>query len=98
MNGFIFGGLLGAAIAALIAPKTGHETKDNLVQAYKSGLGKAKDFKDKTRHSIDEIKQVTQDKAKHLVSDLKEKAESIAHRFDNITAKGASVLIDDEII
>ncbi len=98
LGGFLLGSLIGVVLAALMTPSNGNENQDNLLTAYKTGLDKAKDLKEKTKHSIDELKQTTQQKAKHLLIDLKDKAENIVNRFDNMTAKGASVLIDDEIV
>jgi gas vesicle protein len=98
ISGFIIGSFLGAVIAALTTPYTGSEVKENLSTTYKTGLDKAKDLKHKTQQSFTELKDLTQDKTKHLIGSLKERAENIAHRFDNMTAKGASILIDDEIV
>jgi gas vesicle protein len=98
LGGLILGGVLGAAIAAITTPYTGTEAKEEVLNAYKTTLNHADELKVKTEKSFSELKNVSQDKLNVLLQGLKTKAETIVNRFDDITAKGAGVLIEDEIV
>ena len=55
---FILGGLAGAALALLYAPRTGEETRDLLAQKVREGEARARDAKEraisKGRQAVDE--------------------------------------------
>lgn len=98
IGGLILGGVIGAAIAAFTTPYTGSEAKEEALNVYKNTLERADELKAKTGRSFEDLKSVSQDKLKSLLQGLKTRAESIVNRFDDITAKGAGVLIEDEIV
>ena len=97
VGGFLLGSLLGACLAALLAPYKGNDAQRNIFGLYQTGLVKAQDLQNQTKNSINELRETTQYKAKQLMNDLQVKAGDIANRFDHMTARGASILIDDEI-
>ncbi|OIO08174.1 MAG: hypothetical protein AUJ52_08815 [Elusimicrobia bacterium CG1_02_63_36] len=43
---FLFGGLLGAAIALLLAPKTGEETREQIADWLEEGRRRTRDYLD----------------------------------------------------
>jgi gas vesicle protein len=98
VSGLILGGIIGAAIAALTTPYTGDEAQEEVAHVYKNGLGQMQEVKAKTEQTLNQFKGLTEDKIKIVVQNLKEKADSIANRFEDMTSKGAGVLIEDEIV
>lgn len=98
LGGFIVGSIVGAAIAALTTPFSGDEAKKEAETLYKKGLEKSEEFKHKAEESLNELSASAKLKASGVLNNLKDKASNIANRFDELTNKGAGVLIEDEIV
>jgi len=98
VGGLIVGGIIGSAIAALTTPYSGDEARDELNRKYKLGLERSKELKHKAEESIGELRTCTKEKVGTVLHKLKNKANSIASCFEDLTNKGAGVLIEDEIV
>ncbi|MDX1920347.1 MAG: YtxH domain-containing protein [Candidatus Caenarcaniphilales bacterium] len=98
LGGFLLGSVVGAAIAALTTPYSGEEAKKEAESLYKKGLEKSEEFKHKAEESLTELSASAKLRATGVIGKLKDKASSIANRFDELTNKGAGVLIEDEIV
>lgn len=98
LGGFIVGGIIGAAVAALTTPYSGKEAKDEVRHLYEEGLKKSDEFKHKAEGSFSEFSSVTKDKVGEALTNLKDRASTLVDRFDDLTNKGAGVLIEDEIV
>jgi gas vesicle protein len=85
--GFIVGGLTGAAVALLMAPQTGEETRTIIKE-------RAIELKDKAADTYGDVTE----KAGVVVSDAKVKAEELkkeaAKTVDELKVKGQSVIDD----
>ncbi len=83
--GFIVGGLTGAAVALLMAPQTGEETRTIIKE-------RAIELKDKAADTYGDVSE----KAGVVVSDAKVKAEELkkeaAKTVDELKVKGQTVL------
>jgi gas vesicle protein len=67
---FLMGGLVGAALAVLYAPRSGRETREMLGEKLREGAEKGRDFKDKAvargRDLIDEAGDFVERKRESL--------------------------------
>lgn len=76
-SGLIIGGLIGAAVAIVLAPQSGEETRDLI-------RGKAHEFKGKAMDLASDLR----DRASDLAEDLRSQAEDLSKRgrdtFDNV--------------
>ena len=98
LSGFIIGSIVGSTVAALSTPYNGEEAQSNLYEFCKLSLGRAKNMQNNTEKSIIDLKNLTEEKVQKIKQDLQSQLDNIVDRLDNLTAKGASVLIDDEIV
>ncbi|MDJ0626479.1 MAG: YtxH domain-containing protein [Candidatus Caenarcaniphilales bacterium] len=98
IGGFLVGGLIGAAVAILTTPYSGSEAKDEVRNLYNESLKRSDDLKHKAEDSINEFSNLTKDKLAEGLSNLKDRASNLVNRFDDLTNKGAGVLIEDEIV
>ena len=55
LSGLLIGGLLGAGIALLLAPKSGQETRDELMGHSAELLARASELAERARESADEL-------------------------------------------
>ncbi len=87
--GFIVGGLTGAAVALLLAPQSGEETRTTIKE-------KAIELKDKAVETYDEV----YDKAGVIASDAKVKAEELKKEatktVGDLKSKGQVVLEENK--
>ncbi len=82
LTGALIGGLIGAAIGILLAPKSGEETRQELMESAKDFAGKVQDnydeWYDKARRSTDnlverlrEVEAMARSKADEIASKMK---------------------------
>jgi len=55
LSGLLIGGLLGAGVALLLAPKSGQETRDELMGRSSEIRARASELADRARESADEL-------------------------------------------
>lgn len=83
--GFIVGGLTGAAVALLLAPQSGEETRTVIKE-------KAIELKDKASETYSEVSA----KASAVAADAKVKADALSKeasiKIDEVKAKGKAVI------
>jgi gas vesicle protein len=98
VTGLFIGGLVGAVVATLTTPYKGKEAQEELNHLYEVGLDKSKELKSKSEEKLVELKHKTKEQVKASLKVLEEKANSIANRFNDLTNRGAKVLIEEEIV
>ena len=69
---FLLGGIVGAAIGILYAPRSGKETREKL-------HGLTDDLSDKIKDIGDEVKE----RAEHVISDAKDKITNQKEKFES---------------
>lgn len=71
VKGFIIGGLIGAALGILYAPKSGKETREEIVRSTEELLEKAKEQFDEASRKIEQLAR----REKELLVGKKEKVK-----------------------
>ncbi len=73
---FLLGGLVGAALALLYAPRSGHETREQLAERLHEGAARGRDLKERAvargRKAVDEAAEYF-DKQRSSLSSQKER-------------------------
>jgi gas vesicle protein len=78
--GLVLGGLAGAGVALLLAPQSGKETRAQIQQ-------KTMELRDLTAETVDEKIAQVKSKTQQLTADVREKAEELQHRGQDILVK-----------
>ena len=73
VTGLLIGGLIGAATALLMAPKSGEETRAEI-------RNKALEYRDRTKDVLNETVSQAKSKAHELKEGVVEKADELRHR------------------
>ena len=73
VTGLLIGGLIGAATALLMAPRSGEETRTEI-------RNKAVEYRDRTRDVLNETVSQAKSKAHELKEGVVEKADELRHR------------------
>lgn len=76
VTGLLIGGLIGAATALLMAPRSGEETRAEI-------RNKAMEYRDRTRDVVNETVSQAKSKADELKEGVMEKAEDLRRRGKN---------------
>lgn len=80
VKGFLIGGLVGAAIGILYAPKSGKETREELA-------GKAKDLADKVKEEYETALEKSKTAYEAVVKRLKELETAAAKKAEEVENK-----------
>jgi gas vesicle protein len=83
---FILGGLIGAAVALLIAPKSGRQTREQLKDVAQEAKEKVKDIAQEAKEKAESY----YDQAKSKVSDARQKSTDVFHHKKPETEPAAS--------
>jgi gas vesicle protein len=73
VTGLLIGGLIGAATALLMAPRSGEETRTEI-------RNKAMEYRDRTKDVLNETVSQAKSKAQGLKEGVMEKADELRHR------------------
>lgn len=79
-TGFLFGGLVGAAAALLLAPQSGEETRAQIRQRSIELRDQAEDLAEDTRRRAEEVAVQTRARAEKLAAEARARAEEIQDR------------------
>jgi gas vesicle protein len=80
MAGLVLGGLAGAGVALLLAPQSGKETRAQIQQ-------KTIELRNLTTETVDEKIAQVKSKTQQLTAEVREKAEELQHRGQDILVK-----------
>ncbi|NLA42450.1 MAG: YtxH domain-containing protein [Smithella sp.] len=94
VKALVVGGLIGAAIGILFAPKSGKETRQDLSLKADELLAKAKEEYEKASEKSREAYEAASVRMNEYEGAAKEKAEEIAEKATELAAQGAEKLAD----
>ncbi|OIP91636.1 MAG: hypothetical protein COS57_04315 [Syntrophobacterales bacterium CG03_land_8_20_14_0_80_58_14] len=92
--GLVVGGLIGAVIGILYAPKSGKETREEIGQKADELLSKAKE---EYGHAVEKSRkayEATVERLKELEETAKEKVEEVGEKVDELAGRGKETLQD----
>lgn len=103
----LIGGGIGAALALLFAPKSGHELRGDIADVTRKGIEKSKetaaqlqetagDYYEVSREKASELYHTAQEKAGELGSKAKEAAASTANPFSAAIEAGKEAYIEEK--
>ena len=88
--GFFAGGIVGAVLALLYAPKTGREFRADLKDKAKDVMVAADDYLSQARTQAADIINEGKSKSENLISDAKRRADSIKGEAERILSGARS--------
>lgn len=103
----LIGGGIGAALALLFAPKSGHELRGDIADVTRKGIEKSKetaaqfqetasDYYEVSREKANELYQTAQSKAGEIGAKAKEAAASTANPFSAAIEAGKEAYIEEK--
>jgi gas vesicle protein len=103
----LIGGGIGAALALLFAPKSGHELRGDIADVTRKGIEKSKetaaqlqetanDYYEVSREKASELYQTAQEKAGEIGAKAKEAAASTANPFSAAIEAGKEAYIEEK--
>ncbi len=91
----IIGGGIGAVLALLFAPKSGHELRGDIADVTRKGLEKGKDAASVVGEKAGDYYEVTREKATGLYQTAQDKAGELAEKArDAVSTSGSNALSD----
>lgn len=86
----LIGGGIGAVIALLFAPKSGHELRGDIADATRKGIEKGKETASQLQERAGEYYEVTRDKASELYQTGRERAGEFTEKAKSAAARSAN--------
>lgn len=86
----LIGGGIGAIVALLFAPKSGHELRGDIADATRKGLEKGKETAAQLQERAGEYYEVTKERAGELYSTAQERAGEIKEKAREAAARTAN--------
>jgi gas vesicle protein len=86
----LIGGGIGAVIALLFAPKSGHELRGDIADATRKGIEKGKETAHHLQEVAGEYYEVSREKASDLIHTAQEKAEELTEKAKSAAARSAN--------
>ncbi|HEY0047648.1 MAG TPA: YtxH domain-containing protein [Pyrinomonadaceae bacterium] len=86
----LIGGGIGAIVALLFAPKSGHELRGDIADVTRKGVEKGKEAATQIQERAGEYYEVTRDRAGELYSAAQEKAGELTERAKGAVAQTAN--------
>ncbi len=80
LSGFVIGGLVGAAVALILAPQSGEETRAQIRQKSIEIRDRAEDTVEDARKRAEETAAVARKRAEELARDAREKATELQEK------------------
>lgn len=76
----LIGGGIGAVLALLFAPKSGHELREDIADVTRKGLDKTKEAAEQLQERAGEYYEVSRDRASEFYASAQERAADLAER------------------
>lgn len=86
----LIGGGIGAALALLFAPKSGHELRGDIADATRKGIERGKETASQLQEAAGDYYEVSRQRASELYHTAQEKAEAIGEKAKEAAASTAN--------
>jgi len=86
----LIGGGIGAVVALLFAPKSGHELRGDIADVTRKGLEKSKETATQLQERAGDYYEVTREKASELYSTAQEKAGELTEKAKSAAARSTN--------
>ena len=94
VKGLVIGGLFGAVLGILYAPKSGKETREDIARKTEDLLVKARDEYDQALEKSKRAYEAAVKRLKEVEVSVKEKAEEVESKVEALTERGKETLLD----
>jgi len=94
MKGILLGGVIGAVIGILYAPKSGRETREDINRKAEELLTKAREEYEATLKKSSKAYEAAVKQLKHLESSTKQKVGEMEEKVDELAELGKEALHD----
>lgn len=95
VKGFVIGGLIGAALGILFAPKSGRETRQDIADKADELMAKARDEYEKAAETSRAAYEAAVKKLKDAEGTAREKVEEIEGKVSELAHQGAESLAEN---
>lgn len=96
LSGFMLGGLIGAAVALVMAPQSGEETRrlirEKGIELRDQATENLEHAAAETRARADELTKMARERADELTRMAKERTEGLRDRAEDIRARGEAAI------
>jgi len=96
LKGVLIGGLIGAAVGILFAPKSGKETREDIARKTEDIIKKAKDEYELAVEKSKMAYETAIKKAKEIQMMAREKVDDVEEAVSDLTEKGKETLLDNK--
>ncbi|HQI24271.1 MAG TPA: YtxH domain-containing protein [Smithella sp.] len=96
LKGVLVGGLIGAAVGILFAPKSGKETREDIARRTEEIIKKARDEYELAVEKSKMAYETAIKKAKEIQLMAREKVEDVEDAVSDLTEKGKEALLDNK--
>jgi gas vesicle protein len=98
-EGLFTGGIIGFLVGLLTAPKPGsefrRELKENSGELYSNAAGTIDDIRERTGHTLSEVRHKGGDFVRMAGSAVSEKKHQLTNKFEELAGKSGGTLVDD---
>lgn len=94
VKGLVIGGLFGAVLGILYAPKSGKETREDIARKTEDLLVKAREEYDQALEKSKRAYEAALKRLKEVEVSVKEKAEEVENKVEELTERGKETLLD----
>lgn len=94
VKGLFIGGLFGAVLGILYAPKSGKETREDIVRKTENLLVKAREEYDQALEKSKRAYEAAVKRLKEVEISAKEKVEEVESKVEELTERGKETLLD----
>ena len=94
IEGLIIGGLIGAVIGILYAPKSGKETREDIARKTEELMARAREEYELALEKSKKAYEAAVKRLKEAEATAKEKVEEVESRVEALTERGKETLLD----
>lgn len=88
--GLVSGVISGVVAGLLIAPKTGHQMREDIIN-------RSREIKDITKDKLLGLQELSKGQAQKVKSTFQDQASKISSKLDELAKRGSDILIQDEV-